>query len=140
MVVAGICAAIYQQMNWNYCVVPINDEAGKVLLQGLERTQGIRADHVLIQNWDPPQVDFRIHVDRNDVPTITDAMGNSSSGIGAVRTGKSMSTAIVDSSFVFVLLTSDTDGWDSPIKKQVLEIVDEPGIQVFAVVSDRAVE
>ncbi len=101
----------------------------------LSQSRGIPVDHPTACDWKSPQLpDCRIHVDSyGKLSFIRFGRRESLSGIECIDAKLSDVFSDVASTQVGVLITSDTEGWSTPIKKQVVERLIRPSIQVFVV-------
>ncbi len=105
-------------------------EATRLLPACLEKCVGISARHEIVRNFDN---DFRVrvHVFRDGRIRVTDWGQNESYGILALE--DSMVNFPRWGGATNALMTSDTDGWDTPEKKQVVDRLFQPAWQIYVV-------
>ena len=138
--VAAVLVATFLYVNRSYSVSGIprpnsggysTTQAAKLLPELLAKSSGIKSDHSLISNWQGPTQSIRVHVDRDGTIRTTNYFGETHTGLQSV-------TAAIDGvprfgNYVSVLLTSDSDGWDTPEKQCVIDVLFIPGVQIYVV-------
>ena len=105
-------------------------EATRLLPASLEKCVGIDGEHDIVQISDNGYR-LRVHVFRDGRIRVTDWVNNKSYGILALE------NAMVNfprwGGAANALMTSDTDGWDTTEKKQVIERLFQPAWQIHVV-------
>ncbi len=99
----------------------------------LLKTEGLPVDHELIENWKNPSFGFHVHIDKNANILVNGPLGTKTTGLRSLEAARDTTLSFLDGNPASVLMTSDTDGWDSPEKRQVIETLFEPAIQIFVV-------
>ena len=135
----AIGIALYLYLNRAYEIAEIprpnsgefsTAEATRLLPESLKRCAGINGQHDIVQNWDN-EFRIRVHVFRDGRIRVTDWGGNESFGIIALE--DSMVNFPRWGGATNALMTSDTDGWATPEKKQVIERLFQPAWQIYVV-------
>ena len=138
----AICVVIYQRYSRSLVIVELprpnsgaftTKEATELLDATLSKTVGLPLNHVLIQEWNNPYVGFHVHIDKNGDITVVDFFGKQKHGWKSFLEARYLTHAMIGGNPGGVLMTSDTDGWDSPEKRMVVESLFEPAIQIFIV-------
>ena len=150
--VAASCVSFWIWAHPSYVVVEIpgpnsqtfsTSEATKLLPEFLNKTAGIDRNHEIIKNWKGRTQSVHVHVDKNGQISSTcvgfeDLLGGPLAEWGATRLGldgleSSMWTEPRMGNELSVLITSDTDKWAGTEKQQVIDMLFEPGVQIYSV-------
>ena len=139
IVVAAAGTVIYLYLNPNYQVIAVprpnsgeytSSEATKLLGTYLENCSAISGEHNITRNWNDT-LKLRVHVMRDGSIRVVDSGGNESYGILALE------NAMINfprwGGATGALMTSDTDGWQSPEKQQVIDRLFQPAWQIYVV-------
>lgn len=110
-----------------------NTEAEEILDDCLAQSIGISTDHQLIQRWKNPYIGFHIHIDSQGQIAVTDFFGKKSNGMTAIKPALDLTHSFLEGNPGGVLLTSETNGWDTPEKRAIVKSVFEPSIHLFIV-------
>ncbi|MFK7769961.1 MAG: hypothetical protein AB8B55_22325 [Mariniblastus sp.] len=154
LIVATALAAVavfsYQYLNREFHIVEVprpnsgtfsTEEAKSLLDSFLEKSTGVGRDSGLVVDWRSPAFGFHIHVDKdstitiekNVLPVRNPAVVKKSAGFQAVVFERDLMLSLLEGQPGNVLLTSDTNGWDSPEKRAIVELLFEPAIQLCVV-------
>ena len=88
----------------------------------------------IVTEWKSPTQGIRIHITADETVEIVDYLGRDLAGLDSIN-------AALDSTMTYgnersVLLTSETDGWDSPTKRAVINLLFQPSVQIYLVGND----
>jgi hypothetical protein len=109
------------------------EEATTLLPKTMARSRAIDASGPLVAGWKNPTHGFRVHVTAtNDIETVN-FFGDKQSGMGGVKSALEVSEAMQHGNPLSVLLTSETGGWQTEEKQQILEMLFRPSIQLYIV-------
>ncbi len=150
LVVTAICAVsmlVGLQFNQGYTIYEVprpnsgtfsTAEAAALLPKSMERSAGIERQHELIQQWTGPTQSIKVHIQRDGTIRTIDFYNKEHFGFDAIQ--KSIDGVPRWGNAVSVLLTSDTNGWnDLQQKREVLEVLFTPGIQIYVVKGKRRI-
>jgi len=116
-------------------IIPVPDQnsedAAAQFFQFIERSIPVKNDDPLITEWESPTQGIRIHLTAENKILIVDFFGQNLTGLGSIQ--DAIESTIAFGNQKSVLLTSETQGWKSPIKKKVVEIIFQPHVQVYLV-------
>ena len=139
MLLSALGTVLYLYLNPKYKIALIprpnsgeftTAEAPRLLPYHLEKCSGISNRHELVKNANNR---FRVlvHVFRDGGIRVVDSWQNGSYGIPALE--QSMVNFPRWGGTTSVLITADTDGWDTPEKKQVIDRLFQPAWEIYVV-------
>jgi hypothetical protein len=109
------------------------EEATTLLPKTMARSRAVHPDSTLVAGWKNPTHGFRVHVTaNNDIETVN-FFGEKQPGMGGLTSALALSEAMQNGNPLSVLLTSETDGWQTDKKQQILERLFRPSIQLYIV-------
>jgi hypothetical protein len=109
------------------------EEATALLPKTITRSRAADASSALVAGWKNPTHGFRVHVTaKNDIETVN-FFGEKQSGMDGLKSAVELSEAMQHGNALSVLLTSDTDGWQTEKKQQILGMLFRPSIQLYIV-------
>jgi hypothetical protein len=109
------------------------EEATTLLPKTIARSRAIDASSALVAGWNNPTHGFRVHVTtKNDIETVN-FFGEKHSGMDGLKSALELSEAMQHGNPLSVLLTSETDGWQTKTKEQILGMLFQPSIQLYIV-------
>lgn len=110
------------------------DEATALLPKFIERTTPIPKSSPVVTQWNSPTQGIRIHVTADDTVEIVDYFGQNLTGLDSI--GRALDSTMTDGNEQSVLLTSEIAGWETPVKKAVLQALFQPSVQIYLVGND----
>jgi hypothetical protein len=109
------------------------EEATKLLPKTMSGCRAVDSKKPLVAGWKNPTHGFRVHVSaKNDIETVN-FFGDKLSGMGGLKSALELSEAMQHGNPLSVLLTSETDGWQTDKKQEILRLLFRPSIQLFIV-------
>jgi hypothetical protein len=109
------------------------EEATTLLPKKMARSRAIDPSSALVAGWKNPTHGFRVHVTAtNDIETVN-WFGEKQSGMAGLKSALTLSEAMQHGNPLSVLLTAETDGWQTETQKQILGMLFRPGIQLYIV-------
>lgn len=109
-------------------------EATRQLPGCLARSKGIPFQHDLIQQWKNPTHGFRVHVHRDGTVQTIDFEGEQQVGLAALDACLDSTKMWLGGVTACVLMSSDTDEWDTPKKTGIGSTIRKPTIQIYIIV------
>jgi hypothetical protein len=108
-------------------------EATTLLPKTMARSRAVDSHNALVAGWKNPTHGFRVHVTaNNDIETVN-FFGEMQSGMRGLTSALELSEGMQYGNPLSVLLTSETDGWQTDKKQQILERLFRPSIQLYIV-------
>ena len=107
------------------------EEAKALLPQFLKRSIPILKTDTIVTKWESPTQGIRIHVAVDDTIEIIDYLGRNLIGLDSID--DALDSTMTYGNEQSVLLTSETDNWDSPDKKAVIDALFQPSVQIYLV-------
>lgn len=109
------------------------EEATTLLPKTIARSRAVDPENALVAEWKNPTHGFRVHVTaNNDIETVN-FFGKKQSGMDGLTSALKLSEAMQHGNPLSVLLTSETDGWQTDKKNQIVETLFRPSIQLYIV-------
>jgi hypothetical protein len=109
------------------------EEATTLLPKTVARSRAIGASSALVAGWKNPTHGFRVHVTaKNDIETVN-IFGEKRSGMDGLKSALALSEAMQHGNPFSVLLTSETDGWQTEKQQPILGMLFRPSIQLYIV-------
>jgi hypothetical protein len=109
------------------------EEATALLPKTIARSRAIDSKNPLVTEWKNPTHGFRVHVKaNNDIETVN-FFGEKLSGMAGLKAAIQLSEAMQYGNPLSVLLTSETDGWQTDTRQQILKMLFRPSIQLYIV-------
>lgn len=110
------------------------DEATTLMPEFFRRSMATLKTDAIVTEWKSPTQGIRIHITADETVEIVDYLGRDLAGLDSIN-------AALDSTMTYgnersVLLTSETDGWDSPTKRAVINLLFQPSVQIYLVGND----
>jgi hypothetical protein len=107
------------------------EEATTLLPKTMARTRAVDPSSTLVAGWKNPTHGFRVHVSaNNDIETVN-CFGEKQSGMDGLTSALALSESMLHGNPLSVLLTSETDGWQTDEKQQILQTLFRPWIQLY---------
>lgn len=108
-----------------------SEEALALLPQFLERSIPTLKTNTIVTTWESPTQGIRVHVTVDDTVEVIDYLGRNLTGLDSID--GALDSTITYGNERSVLLTSETDSWDSPNKKALIEVLFQPSVQLYLV-------
>ena len=109
------------------------EEATTLLPKTIARSRAINPKSALVAGWKNPTHGFRVHLTaNNDIETVN-FFGEKQSGMDGLTQALQLSEGMQYGNPLSVLLTSETDGWQTAKEQQILETLFRPSIQLYIV-------
>jgi hypothetical protein len=109
------------------------EEATKLLPKTMSRSQAVDAKIPIVAEWKNPTHGFRVHIKANNDIDVVDWFGAKKSGMAGLKSALDLSEAMLRGNPMSVLLTSETNGWQSDKEQQILKMLFRPSIQLYIV-------
>lgn len=107
------------------------EEARALLPRFLGRSIPVPKTAAVVTEWKSPTQGIRIHVTEDDDVEIVDYLGRNLTGTDSIDAA--LDSTMTRGNERSVLLTSETDGWETPTKKSVVEILFQPSVQIYLI-------
>lgn len=107
------------------------EEATALMPEAFQRSAAIQKSDPIVTNWKAPTQSIRIHLTADETVEIVDFFGMEQVGVDSIDAA--IASTCTDGNASSVLLTSETEGWDSPTKKAIIEILFQPSVQIYLV-------
>src|SRR5262249_51629098 len=108
-------------------------EATALLPKTIARSRAVDPRSALVAGWKNPTHGFRVHVTANHKIETVNFFGTKKSGMDGLTSALELSESMQYGNPLSVLLTSDTDGWQTDTKRQILKRLFKPSIQLYIV-------
>jgi RNA polymerase sigma factor (sigma-70 family) len=108
-------------------------EATVLLPKTLEKSRAVDPKSALVAGWKNPTHGFRVHVTARDDMETVDFFGKKKTGMAGLKSALALSEAMQHGNPISVLLTSETDGWQTAKRKQLVAMLFQPSIQLYIV-------
>ena len=109
------------------------EQATKLRPEFLNRSAPLPATHEMITKWKSPTQGIRVHVNADETVEVVNFCGAKSVGPNTIH--DALDSTLTVGNERSVLLTSDSRGWDSAVKLQVVSLLFDPSVQIYIAVS-----
>src|SRR5262249_24793965 len=109
------------------------EEATTLLPKTMARSRAVDPQSALVAGWKNPTHGFRVHVTANNDIATVNCFGEKQSGMDGLTSALALSESMQYGNPLSVLLTSETDGWQTDRKQQILQTLFRPSIQLYIV-------
>src|SRR5262245_49523147 len=97
----------------------------------MSRSQAVDAKIPIVAEWKISARGFRVHIKANNDIDVVDWFGEKKSGMAGLKSALELSEALLRGNPMIVLLTSESDGWQSDKEQQILKMLFRPSIQLY---------
>ena len=141
-IVTAIGLVVWQNISFPLAVVEAprpnsgtytTKEARSLLPKFLAESRGIPIDHELITDWKNPTFGFHVHIRKDGTIIVNGPLGDKTEGLRAVSKARDLALSFLDGNPASVLMTSETNGWKSRQKNDVMEVLFDPAIQIYVI-------
>ena len=110
------------------------EDATALMPEFFQRSSATAKSDSIVTEWKSPTQGIRIHIAADDTVEIVDYLGHDLVGLDSIDAA--LDSAMTAGNERSVLLTSETDGWDSPTRKAVIDALFQPSVQIYLVGND----
>lgn len=110
--------------------------AEELLPSVLASSVGVDPRSELVIGWINPTHGIRVHLSSEGKITTQDWLGEESTGLAAFEDALDNRSGPLLGNPVSVLLTADSDGWNTPIGQEIVSTLFRPSIQLYVVAAE----